>query len=121
MFAWCLKQLETSWWDFLTFADQEFLSDTFFGRWKPLPYVYNALWTMQRDDTHSKLWRDDEIKVVHFILEPKPWEVDPGQNGSDASKFWFDFDQERAQEENVAGVANVWLKGSLRRGLPQLI
>ncbi|KAJ1301035.1 hypothetical protein OPQ81_003456 [Rhizoctonia solani] len=52
------------------FADQDLISDFFTGRWKPLPYIYNALKTSRF--THPSMWRDDEVKCVHYVLD-KPW------------------------------------------------
>ncbi|QRW13438.1 glycosyltransferase family 8 protein [Ceratobasidium sp. AG-Ba] len=52
------------------FADQDLISDFFTGRWKPLPYIYNALKTSRF--THPSMWRDEEVKCVHYVLD-KPW------------------------------------------------
>ncbi|CAE6428023.1 Galactinol synthase 7 OS=Arabidopsis thaliana GN=GOLS7 PE=2 SV=1 [Rhizoctonia solani AG-1 IB] len=56
------------------FADQDLISDFFTGRWKPLPYIYNALKTSRF--THPSMWRDDEVKCVHYVLD-KPWMEKP--------------------------------------------
>ncbi|KAK3296762.1 glycosyltransferase family 8 protein [Chaetomium fimeti] len=60
----------------LPFAEQSLLSILFRGRWAALPYVYNALAPMRRrQGGHgAALWRDGEVRAVHFILVPKPWE-----------------------------------------------
>ncbi|KXX81921.1 Galactinol synthase 1 [Madurella mycetomatis] len=58
----------------LPFPDQSLLADLFRGRWLALPYVYNALKTMRWPGVHDALWRDDEVRCVHYILTPKPWE-----------------------------------------------
>ena len=55
------------------FPDQDLLADLFRGRWVPLPYIYNALKTMRSEDVHAPIWRDAEVKNVHYILSPKPW------------------------------------------------
>ena len=60
--------------DFL-FPDQDVLATVFEGRWKPLPYVYNALKTLRV--IHPGLWKDDDVKNVHFILTGKPWSHTP--------------------------------------------
>lgn len=58
----------------LAFADQSLLSDLFRNRWVPLPYIYNALKTMRKEGVHSEIWQDDQVKNVHYILSPKPWD-----------------------------------------------
>lgn len=62
------------------FADQSLLSDLFRGRWVALPYVYNALKTMRWKDVHDIIWQDENVKNVHFILTPKPWDEDDGEH-----------------------------------------
>ncbi|OQD80860.1 hypothetical protein PENANT_c031G00990 [Penicillium antarcticum] len=58
------------------FPDQELLSEVFDGRWVPLPYVYNALKTLRMEGVHDCLWRDSEVKAVHYIFGTKPWHED---------------------------------------------
>lgn len=48
------------------FPDQDFLADFFFGKWKPLPWFYNALKKLR--GTHCQMWRDDEVRNVHVSL-----------------------------------------------------
>lgn len=55
-----------------TFADQDFLNQFYVGKWKPLPYVFNALKTLSV--AHPKMWNITEIYNLHFIIE-KPWKV----------------------------------------------
>jgi len=50
------------------------LADCFPGRWVSLPYVYNALKTMRWKGVHDVIWRDAEVKNVHYLLSPKPWD-----------------------------------------------
>ncbi|KAH6697030.1 glycosyl transferase family protein [Plectosphaerella plurivora] len=64
----------------MDFADQSLLSDLYRGRWVALPYVYNALKTLRWPGVHDQIWRDDEVKVVHYILAPKPWD-ERGEDG----------------------------------------
>ncbi|KAL2196100.1 glycosyltransferase family 8 protein [Corynascus similis CBS 632.67] len=62
----------------LPFADQSLLGELFAGRWATLPYVYNALRPMRARGVHGgsgALWRDTEVRNVHYILTPKPWET----------------------------------------------
>lgn len=62
------------------FPDQDLLSDLFRGRWVALPYVYNALKTMRQKNVHGLIWRDDEVRNVHYILTPKPWDYEPAHD-----------------------------------------
>lgn len=79
--------------DFL-FPDQDLLAEYFRGRWKPLPYIYNALKTLRI--VHSALWRDEEVKCVHYILTDKPWLTRPKEGqpleGKHAvlNQWWWD-------------------------------
>ncbi|KAI0304920.1 glycosyltransferase family 8 protein [Russula brevipes] len=44
-----------------SFPDQDLLAEFFQGKWKPLPWVYNALKTLRA--IHKNLWRDEEARV----------------------------------------------------------
>lgn len=92
----------------MDFADQSLLSDLYRHRWVPLPYVYNALKTMRWTGVHDAIWRDESIKNVHYILDPKPWnEVDESGNwtGSDEThRWWVDTNQERKAAEKQLGI-----------------
>ena len=82
------------------FADQSLLGDLFSGRWLTLPYTYNALKTLRA--IHKEIWRDDEVKNVHYILD-KPWD---GKEGSspDTHKWWVKANEERIKEEKANGI-----------------
>jgi len=54
-----------------TFVDQDLLAAYFVGRWRVLPYTYNALQPMAK--VHPRLWRDEEVRCVHYIGPIKPW------------------------------------------------
>ncbi|KAG9295015.1 hypothetical protein G9A89_017809 [Geosiphon pyriformis] len=56
----------------LLFPDQDFLNEIFRARWHRLSYKYNALKTLR--NCHEKMWNDDEVKNVHYILK-KPWDI----------------------------------------------
>jgi len=56
-----------------SFPDQDFLAAFFRGRWKPLPWVYNALKMLKV--IHKNLWRDEEVRCLHYILPDKPWKT----------------------------------------------
>ena len=74
------------------FADQSLLSSLFAGRWVPLPYVYNALKTLR--DIHKPIWRDTEIKNLHYILSPKPWDETEGKEMEETHKWWWHLNRE---------------------------
>ncbi|KAH9483785.1 Galactinol synthase 2 [Psilocybe cubensis] len=92
----------------LDFADQSVLTNLFKGRWVPLPYIYNALKTLRWPGVHDKIWRDDQVKNIHYILAPKPWdEMDTEGKfiGKDEShSWWVNYNQERLKAEKAAGI-----------------
>lgn len=90
------------------FADQSLLSDLFHGRWVALPYTYNALRPMRWQTVHSEIWRDDQVKNMHYLLNPKPWdEIEeqkskPGREETNA--WWWKFTDERKKTEKEHGI-----------------
>lgn len=97
------------------FPDQALLSDVFAGRWVALPYVYNALKSLRWKGVHDTIWRDEEVKVVHYIFAQKPWHDDrqgagkgmntsnkiaPAWIESDAvlHRWWWNVNTERERE-----------------------
>ena len=84
------------------FADQSLLSDLFAGRWVALPYTYNALKTSR--ETHAPIWRDDEVKNMHFLLSPKPWDEKLGEESNATHKWWIEANTERLREEQQRGI-----------------
>lgn len=89
------------------FADQSLLSDLFAGRWVALPYVYNALKTMRWEGVHGAIWRDGEVRNVHFILSPKPWDEEEGAGveGRDETHGWWQrCNRERLEREKREGI-----------------
>jgi len=87
------------------FADQSLLSDLFRGRWVGLPYVYNALKTLRWDGVHKEIWRDENVKNVHYILTPKPWNTREVREEDKVTHGWFfDINDERIAKEKEAGV-----------------
>ncbi|KAK3682761.1 nucleotide-diphospho-sugar transferase [Podospora appendiculata] len=54
----------------MLFFDQDLLAIVYRNKWTPLSYAYNALKPMRA--CHSDLWRDDDVKILHYILA-KPW------------------------------------------------
>ncbi|KAF7547283.1 hypothetical protein G7Z17_g7841 [Cylindrodendrum hubeiense] len=92
----------------MEFADQSLLSDLYRGRWVPLPYIYNALKTLRWKGVHDPIWRDDQVKNIHYILSPKPWDEinDKGEwTGTEEShKWWIDANRERKALETEKGI-----------------
>jgi len=52
------------------FAEQDFLNGYFNGRWRPLPYIYNAQKRIKYH--HPNLWDLQHIAVIHYV-DDKPW------------------------------------------------
>lgn len=67
------------------FSEQDLLNEVFEDRWLPLSYKYNALKTLPFQ--HSKMWREDEVKNLHFILA-KPWKRDLNQPESERDRYY---------------------------------
>lgn len=90
------------------FPDQELLSDVFAGRWVPLPYVYNALKTLRIAGVHDSIWRDSEVRAVHYIFATKPWHeevVEGDLSGLDETGvWWWRANWERMRVERGVGV-----------------
>ncbi|CAI7656316.1 unnamed protein product [Penicillium palitans] len=90
------------------FPDQELLSDVFVGRWVPLPYVYNALKTLRIAGVHDSIWRDSEVRAVHYIFATKPWHeevVEGDLSGLDETGvWWWRANWERMRVERGVGV-----------------
>lgn len=64
---------------------------------------------MRWTGVHDAIWRDRDVKNLHYILSPKPWDrVEEGEGGKgqeDPSHVWWrDFTEERVQEERRRGV-----------------
>lgn len=89
------------------FADQSLLSDVFRGNWVTLPYVYNALKTLRWEGVHNQIWQDDKVKNVHYILPPKPWDSERGQEKPEDTllfTWWWDMNDDRLRVEKVDGI-----------------
>ena len=71
------------------FAEQDFLNEHFSERWRPLPYVYNALKTLPFQ--HPALWDPSAVKNIHYIID-KPWdkEPDPADRYYALDRLWWD-------------------------------
>jgi alpha-N-acetylglucosamine transferase len=92
----------------MDFADQSLLSELYRDRWVALPYVYNALKTLRWEGVHDAIWRDNEVKCVHYILKTKPWdEVDEKGEWTGTEEpmgWWVKANQERKAGEKAIGV-----------------
>ena len=100
-----VEQLKkTSGVDDYEFADQSLLSDLFKGRWVPLPYVYNALKTLRWKGVHDVMWKDDEVKNIHYILAPKPWAEKPLEATDETHAWWFKANEQRLADERSNGI-----------------
>ena len=88
------------------FADQSLLGDRFYGRWVGLPYTYNALKTLRWKGVHDTIWRDDEVKNVHYILSPKPWDEKLEEMKDESHKWWYNLNQERLANEEADGITD---------------
>ncbi|KAK0708762.1 nucleotide-diphospho-sugar transferase [Apiosordaria backusii] len=103
----------------LSFADQSVLAGCFRGRWVGLGWEYNALKTMRWRGVHDDIWVDGEVRNVHYILTPKPWEADVDEKGRVlkgskrgedrvTSQWWVDVDNERREFEEGRGIRDGW-------------
>lgn len=86
------------------FADQSLLGERFYGRWVPIPYIYNALKTLRWEGVHDAIWRDDEVKNIHYILSPKPWDETLDTAGDESHKWWINTNTQRVADDKAKGV-----------------
>lgn len=81
------------------FPDQDLLAAFYVGRWKPLPWCYNALKTLRK--IHQPLWRDDEIRCLHYILAVKPWQTKTVNEWEKEMHQWW-WDRYRLLEDRLS-------------------
>ncbi|ANZ73957.1 BA75_00240T0 [Komagataella pastoris] len=90
------------------FADQSLLSDVFRGNWLPLSYKYNALKTLAT--FHSDLWKPEEVKNIHYIITPKPWDVtindEEFQDDTGTFVHWWEINEQRLEAERQVDTTN---------------
>lgn len=108
-----LRALQSSNTDTYEFADQSLLSDVFGGRWVAIPYIYNALKTLRWKGVHDAIWQDDEVKNVHYILSPKPWQETKDMRikrnfQTETNEWWWEINDERIREEKACGLDDKW-------------
>ncbi|KAF8496663.1 nucleotide-diphospho-sugar transferase [Gautieria morchelliformis] len=73
-----------------SFPDQDLLAHFFKGKWKRLPYVYNSIKTLRT--IHPLMWRDEDARCLHYLLNDKPW-LRPRGSGGDyevVNGWWWD-------------------------------
>lgn len=107
------------------FPDQQLLSDVFAGRWVSIPYVYNALKTLRWGEVHGAIWRDEEVRAVHYIFAKKPWHEGVGVHSEAAARekldgpslWWWEADWERRGLERARGVVDGFSYGVSHSGL----
>lgn len=85
-----------------TFPDQDLLAHYFAGRWKVLPWCYNALKTLR--EIHKPLWRDEEIRCIHYILHEKPWHQPRGtaKEYELLNSWWWDKYEQLGEQMKVS-------------------
>lgn len=59
---------------------------------------------MRWKNMHAAIWRDEEIKNVHLLLSPKPWDEKPGEESDKTHKWWWKANMERLEAEKRKGV-----------------
>ncbi|PPR00645.1 hypothetical protein CVT24_000868 [Panaeolus cyanescens] len=75
------------------FPDQDLLSEYFKGKWTPISWWYNALRSLCT--THPSLWKESEIRCLHYIFADKPWQSRKSQGNSEPAfavmdRWWWD-------------------------------
>lgn len=53
---------------------------------------------------HDAIWRDENVKNVHYILSPKPWEEVEEESNDETHVWWKDVNAERVRAELGMGV-----------------
>ncbi|KAG0681203.1 hypothetical protein C6P40_003227 [Pichia californica] len=77
------------------FPDQDLLADVFHQDWLPISHNYNCLKTYKQ--FHPQLWDISKIKIIHYILAPKPWDVNSSNYIDESETFhlWWNENNER--------------------------
>ncbi|WP_168385905.1 glycosyltransferase family 8 protein [Erwinia amylovora] len=75
------------------FPEQDFLNHFYRARWRPLPWIYNALKTLPHQ--HPAVWQPERVKNIHFILD-KPWQKRRDKTDRDfaLNSRWWDIAQQ---------------------------
>lgn len=85
------------------FPDQDPLGDLFAGRWVALPCMHNALKIMRVPEVHGAILKEEEVKNIHYILSPNPWDTPHVMENVLLSKWW-DTNNERVVVEKERGI-----------------
>ena len=61
---------------------------------------------------HKALWRDDEIRCLHYILDDKPWQTRVGELGTggdyeELNRWWWE-ELDKLGEEMKVDEAQGW-------------
>lgn len=96
------------------FPDQDFLAAFYKGYYQPLPYIYNALKKLR--GAHQDMWRDEEVKNVHYILR-KPWEKQGRDLGGpdEVTHGWWWSAWEECRASRAGGVDEALWKDCVER------
>jgi lipopolysaccharide biosynthesis glycosyltransferase len=89
-----------------SFPDQDLLANFFTGKWKPVPWCYNALKTVRV--VHQPLWRDEEVRCVHYILPEKPWQSRKADKEYETVHGWWWDRFDRLGEEMQGADSKGW-------------
>ena len=81
-------------------------SQVFQGRWAPLSYTYNALKTKRWKGVHDAIWRDDQVKNIHYFLTPKPWDETPPVHADPTHAWWCEMNEKRKEDDKARGVTD---------------
>lgn len=77
----------------MIFFDQDLLPIVYDDKWLPLSYIYNGLKTLR--GCHSDLWKDGDVKILHYILQ-KPWKtrtIEQDIVGVQHQLWWDEYNQ----------------------------
>ena len=85
-------------------ADKSIFGERFYDRWVGLPYIYNALKTLRWKGVHDAIWRDDNVKNIHYILSPKPWDETLETVTNETHRWWLDMNEQRLRSERSQGI-----------------
>ena len=67
-----------------------------------MPWCYNGLKTLR--NIHGHLWRDEEVRCVHYIFHEKPWNQPRGTGGQyeESNSWWWDVYEQLGEEMKVS-------------------
>ncbi|KAF3024149.1 hypothetical protein E8E14_007260 [Neopestalotiopsis sp. 37M] len=51
------------------------------------------------DVFRDRLWQDDKVKIVHYIMAPTPWDIKPGEINDVLFGWWWDVNHKRLDDE----------------------